>query len=161
MSHGPGDSFLTWRWLSGWRESTNRAQICAWSGSFKTGTLQCGATTRDASYKYLLILQAHCHCWVLGKMWESWINKVIQPYFFFCLFFFQPLIPWFKKIKTCLTQLKCKFPLNYGSVLELMTNIITRFMAHRKIFLSEIWCTLYVTELVEDSYVRYSIARNK
>lgn len=51
---------------------------------------------------------------------------------FLAYFFFSLLVPWFKKIKACLTQLKYKFPLNQGSVLELMTNIITRFTAHTK-----------------------------
>ena len=47
-------------------------------------------------------------------------------------------------------MLACKFPLNYGSVLELTTNIITRFTAHRKVSLSEIRCNLCITELVAD-----------
>lgn len=80
-------------------------------------------------------------------------------HFFAWLFFFRPLVPRFKKIKICLTEWKCKFPLNYGSVLELMTNIITRFTAHRKIFLSEIQCTLYVIDLVADSSMRFCLAR--
>lgn len=125
-------------------------------------TLQRGAIVWGASCKYSQILQAHCLFWVLVRVSECWINEVIQPYFFSAwLFFFQPLVPWFKKIKTCLTQLKCKFPLNYGSVLELMTNIITRFMAHREVVLSKIQCTLYVTELVADSYMRYWKATDK
>lgn len=64
-------------------------------------------------------------------------------------------MPRVKKITACPTELKNKFPLNYGSVLELMINITTRFTTHRKLALSEIQYTVYVIELVADSYRRY------
>lgn len=59
-----------------------------------------------------------------------------------------------ENIKACLAELKCKFPLNYGSMLELMTNIITRFVAVGEISLPEIQHASYAVELVVDTHLK-------
>lgn len=70
-------------------------------------------------------------------------------------FYLGLLVQRFKNIRACLAELKCKFPLNYGSMVELMTNIITRFVAVGEISLPEIQHALYVIELVVDRHLKY------
>lgn len=53
-------------------------------------------------------------------------------------FYLGPPVQRFKNIRACLADLKCKFPLIYGSMVELMTNIIRRFVAVGEISLPDI-----------------------
>lgn len=83
-----------------------------------------------------------------------WV-KVFSPLtLLFDYFTLGPLVQRLENIKACLAELKCKFPLNYGSMLELMTNIITRFVAVGEISLSEIQHASYVTELVVETHLK-------
>lgn len=107
ISHSTADPFLTLRWLSGLGQGkdtpvhdvslSERGTPALWS-HHKRCPLQS------------LIPQAHCHYWVLMRMSQSWINKVIQPYIFLLHYFSLGfLVPRFKKIKTYLIEWNWNF----------------------------------------------------
>lgn len=118
------------------------------------------------SYQRDVYKQQLCPGMPLSHLKELWKEKCIHSTFgcqgvfsssilLLDYFYFVPLVQRFKNIKACLAELKCKFPLNCGSMLELMTNITTRFVAVGEISLPEIQHALYVIELAVTMHLEY------